>query len=615
MALSPEMDPGYGTGYETADSTKRNRRLKKKRSKNAVDKDDSSRKDGYETDDGYVSSTPKKQRSRFFRMPNRSKTNVDRDEEERIVPPVPALPTPAPTPFRLPIAARFATTLGDINAHRTVDPPQPTTIKKKEQPSWTLTPDTSLAATLDSVFGLAEAPKAPVREPTVEESPLRKDSMRTTASTSTMGSSSESSSGSFFSKFSGSTPSSSTTSSPVTRRPPISYPLTRAPSPQQQSPPPPPTILLRKATSASNVKQRNLTVNTDNRGASNAGSSFVMISPIPEGDSTPSPRRQPFFGRPINPPSPNPSNASTIRPDPELLGATPTIESRLSPRPNSPGLPNSPRAGSPARAPSPSGRSRSPGLPRSPRAPAMLAPTRAYVHRDLPTPSPPPTMALPSVPSEFAQAQAQAQRQIQMPVRTVQDKARIRAPSPMGSGNVPQRGRESPFPVAKSRNAPTAAAVGLDARVPRYRELQNSTPQNGYRAQDDFTDDDSVCEDAADMQDVLERFSSDDSGSEAGHGHALERKDSTLLSPYQQQQQVRFAQPSRSSVSVYSVASTDDGYARKSVEGGQLLDESRSEETRGRFVKRVGEMYEQNGREMGVVPAVPRVPAWVGERF
>ncbi|KAF9262865.1 hypothetical protein L218DRAFT_1000103 [Marasmius fiardii PR-910] len=116
------------SGAETPSSTRSKSRGKlRKRSKSRSRKGGDA---GYETDDGYMSSTPgsekslnkSKSRSRFFKLGNRSKSHVPSDDEHEAPPPVPVPPLPQPQ-FRLPIAARFATTLGDLNKGATVEPP------------------------------------------------------------------------------------------------------------------------------------------------------------------------------------------------------------------------------------------------------------------------------------------------------------------------------------------------------------------------------------------------------------------------------------------------------------------------------------------------------------
>ncbi|KAJ6466604.1 hypothetical protein C8R47DRAFT_1326241 [Mycena vitilis] len=64
---------------------------------------------GYETDDGYVSSSgkPKKGRSRFFSLRKKSSDS----QSEAMPEPVPPMPEPPREVFDLPIASRFATTL------------------------------------------------------------------------------------------------------------------------------------------------------------------------------------------------------------------------------------------------------------------------------------------------------------------------------------------------------------------------------------------------------------------------------------------------------------------------------------------------------------------------
>ncbi|KAG7088154.1 hypothetical protein E1B28_012175 [Marasmius oreades] len=119
-------DADYDTDASASGRSKSRGKLRK-RSKSRTRKGAG---EGYETDDGYMSSTPasektlhkSKSRSRFFKLGNRSKSHVTSDDEHEAPPPVPVVPQPQ-TQFRLPIAARFATTLGDLNKGATVEPP------------------------------------------------------------------------------------------------------------------------------------------------------------------------------------------------------------------------------------------------------------------------------------------------------------------------------------------------------------------------------------------------------------------------------------------------------------------------------------------------------------
>ncbi|EEB88364.1 hypothetical protein MPER_13837, partial [Moniliophthora perniciosa FA553] len=124
-AKASERDIADIAGYETdATSSGKTRMKLKKKSKSRKANGDT----GYETDDGYISSTAghpalhkSKSKSRFFKLGNRSKTQIDDDESREVPPPVP-IPPPLPV-FRLPIAERFATTLGDVNRGATAEPP------------------------------------------------------------------------------------------------------------------------------------------------------------------------------------------------------------------------------------------------------------------------------------------------------------------------------------------------------------------------------------------------------------------------------------------------------------------------------------------------------------
>lgn len=114
-------DAGYATGYETDGGASISAKRKpKSRKKSKTAGDSGGGEAGYETDDGYMSTPGRSKTKRFFRLGNRSKSNVDLDEQPKSS--VDEVPPPMPV-FHLPIAARFATTLGNLNAGATVDPP------------------------------------------------------------------------------------------------------------------------------------------------------------------------------------------------------------------------------------------------------------------------------------------------------------------------------------------------------------------------------------------------------------------------------------------------------------------------------------------------------------
>ncbi|KAK1223354.1 hypothetical protein PQX77_013753 [Marasmius sp. AFHP31] len=114
---------GYETDATSGGRSKSRTGKLRKRSKSRAGKKGGDA--GYETDDGYVSSSEKtlnkqKSKSRFFKLPNRSKNHVPDEDEKDPIPPPPPLPASSATQspqaqFRLPIAARFATTLGNVN--------------------------------------------------------------------------------------------------------------------------------------------------------------------------------------------------------------------------------------------------------------------------------------------------------------------------------------------------------------------------------------------------------------------------------------------------------------------------------------------------------------------
>lgn len=132
-AKKMEKESGFTTGYDT-DAVDATSNVKKSKKKSKVK---SNPDGGFETDDGNMSSTSsKKPKSKFFRLGNRSKGEVDREEESEI-PPVPELP-----PIH-PIADKFATTLSlDIIDARSLTP-TPAASLYSSQPSFTSSFETS----------------------------------------------------------------------------------------------------------------------------------------------------------------------------------------------------------------------------------------------------------------------------------------------------------------------------------------------------------------------------------------------------------------------------------------------------------------------------------------
>ncbi|KAF9050883.1 hypothetical protein BDZ89DRAFT_1057322 [Hymenopellis radicata] len=531
------MDPGYATGYET-DSVPPSigkksgkTKLKKKKSKAAVAADA-----GYETDDGYVSSGTtmgKSKKSRLFRLGNRGTS------------PPPPLPEPPAPVFRLPIAARFATTLGDLNANATADPPGPPL--PPPQPSTVALRDVSSPApTLDSLF-LRDADRDSLDAPestaahSVDHIPTqvfnsaarRRGHINIASSDSSDNHGSTSTGHSFFSKW---TTSSASSSSPQSKHPPISYPLTRSPSP------PSPTVVQKSSFSNLTSQKRapeSLTIDSSltvpdstSRNPSPGGwSPFVVVTPNPP-------------GTPDRSASPVPNNVR-----PMFLARNLASRAHLTVDLN----PSTDLV-----MPTPSPRARSPAFP--------LSPSQIIAQRDLPPPSPPPTVSLPQVPEDqgyFSQQQTSRQRRqfvLNPPV-------------------IPKRGKESPFPSRPVLTSPNATVTqpGLSARVKvkRYRELY-TLPK--------AWDDEPVEEPPEVMRDVIARFkrTSDESSASDELHVALERNQSSE------------ALDSRSD----EISHTWSGDEEVTQVRTSIMDIEKSEVARERFVQRIEAMFDQNGREL-----------------
>ncbi|KAL0574947.1 hypothetical protein V5O48_007021 [Marasmius crinis-equi] len=177
-----ETRDGYETDATTGGGRSKSRGGKlRKRSKSRPRKG-ASGDAGYETDDGYMSSGPapdktlnkSKSKSRFFKLGNRSKSHVPSDDEREPPPPLP-VPQPPPQPqFRLPIAARFATTLGDVNRGALVEPPVIPQQEEKKQPSYLTTGNGSLELSRpDSVDFSTAMSKAFASTSSQQESPTK----------------------------------------------------------------------------------------------------------------------------------------------------------------------------------------------------------------------------------------------------------------------------------------------------------------------------------------------------------------------------------------------------------------------------------------------------------
>ncbi|KAJ7841306.1 hypothetical protein B0H14DRAFT_1045960 [Mycena olivaceomarginata] len=250
--------------------------------------------------------------------------------------------------------------------------------------------------------------------------------------------------------------------------------------------------------------------------------------------------------------------------------------------------------------------------------------------------------------------------------------------SPVSAGGV-QRGRAAPFPtqpVSGSRPAPGSLGPGLAARakVQRYRDLYAiqipATPDDARRARfadevddevdirvEDWDEDDRGGReeyeyeaeedgDGEEMREVLGRFRDPHTQREEKGRRmaiALERNNSGALRPGIGRP-IRPSSPSPSRPAEFDDArypqgaySDDDEASRYPdedrtagrstmyrVEGGRetmrwsgytvdtrasFLDVDKSEQARGALVNRVGEMFDLSGRERSAAPPVPKLPA------
>ncbi|KAF9059035.1 hypothetical protein BDP27DRAFT_527634 [Rhodocollybia butyracea] len=239
-----DVDAGYATGYDTdAASTSKSRAKLKKKTKTR-------KADGYETeDDGYMSTSTNhpplrktKSKSRFFKLGNRSKRSIDEDETVRspveVTPPVPA---PA---FRLPIAARFATTLNLDTDNALLDPPiGPLGMPAAQSPSLLSgSPSTPAPGSIHrNAFNedVESVTSAPAPSTTTTASTSKRTIIRFASDSSDNHGTGSSNGHSFLSRFTATSSSSASTtgsmSTPPVKSLNISYPLTRSSSPS--SPP------------------------------------------------------------------------------------------------------------------------------------------------------------------------------------------------------------------------------------------------------------------------------------------------------------------------------------------------------------------------------------------
>ncbi|KAF5343903.1 hypothetical protein D9758_012136 [Tetrapyrgos nigripes] len=489
-----EEDAGYATGYET-DSVASKPRTKLRKKKKQLASGDA----GYETDDGYISSatSKSKSKSRFFRLGNRSKSTVDDDDR----PPedIPAVPVPPPV-FRLPIAERFATTLGNLNANATVEPPlygPPMTAapsspetpsiptpKEPEQETLLLKRQSSLLTSINNSLSKRTSPAIRFRDS--DSSGERSGAVSPTLSGTTT----------IFRRLS------INSSSPTRPKPTISYPLERAP-------PSPPSSYTRDTTSSPVPPSASGMARSPSKRV--PGPLFIHRIPsdqkIPTllganskddliAPATPSPILSPFVVVTPNPATPSPDVNSNLLSATGLRPTSSGYNQKLSPSTGFTPLSRTPSNENVIVVPSADYIVPSPGL---------LPPNTSVFHHhgyEIPPPSPPPTSPLPRVPghahngvngearpetssedshdSSYGHGSGDGYFSSQQEQRYPNNHL---SPSPIpGSAAAsrsptPRRGVESPFPTrpaaAKSGNGAGFGAGGFENRVkvPRYRDL------------------------------------------------------------------------------------------------------------------------------------------------
>ncbi|KAJ6630998.1 hypothetical protein B0H10DRAFT_702776 [Mycena sp. CBHHK59/15] len=573
---------------------------------------------GYETDDGYVSSSGKpksKGRSRFFSL---RRAKADPAPEPTVVEPVP--PMPERELFPLPIAERFATTLGNSSAA----PSRSTTPLLPPSQPFASTTSSSSSASLSSSSNSLLTPgdqdsfgtgllsfNANGMRPFEDAQSVRSghvpDKSFNSAITVTPASYQQDQASSR-SKFM------------------ISYPLTREPSP------PSPLASQAGPRDTRPVKAKHIP-------------SPITLSPHPSNHLHP--------GLGSRAPSPSPVGSPFVVLTPINTTGSPNGSARaVSPAPSSVVVASSDYI-VPSRAPSPL-------LP----SPNVLSSPNVLAYYDIPPPSPPPNAPLPRPPH----APPSATRDLGGLPRLrglSQDRGGRLAqdfPSPMSAGPSPlsagpspgsagvQRGRAAPFPtrpVGQPRAGTGHVGPGLEARakVERYRDLYAiqipaAPVRGGGSARPRYDDDeeagvdirveeyDDADEDREEMLGVLDRFHEPRDEPERA-GSALGRNDSGVLRP---KKHTRF-EDERNPKPMLEYYSNNDEASQYPDEdktagratmyrfdhGGRdtmyseysrasFLDVEKSEKARDRLVEHVGAIFDLSGRERSVIPPMPKVP-------
>ncbi|KAJ6544070.1 hypothetical protein B0H19DRAFT_1169507 [Mycena capillaripes] len=611
---------------------------------------------GYETDDGYVSSSGKpksKGRSRFFSL----RRKQDSASEPAVVEPVPPMPEPREV-FELPIASRFATTpegggsAAPSRSETPLLPPSRPFASSSSSPSSSsanslLTPGDRDSFGNGSLSMNSDGGKG--YNSTLSPASVSQDQLSSSRSVSPQPPTSNSNSKSKFA---------------------ISFPLSRTASPNSQNSDSakakhvPSPITLAPPPSSSN------SLNSRAPSPSPFGSPFVLLTPI---NTSPG-------GAPLRASSPSPSTATD-----NIVASTDFI---VPSRTGSPLPPPSPNVLAYYDVPPPSPPPVGP-LPRIPRAPPVSGSNRepalgvarlrsisqdrngGGIGRSV-SPSPTSTRA-------------------QGTLRPLSPTSASGAPSPISPGV--QRGRAAPFPTQPLTSARAAGAGGAGgagvgigpglaarAKVQRYRDLYAiqipPTPPAARAAMSarPYDDDDEVDirveewvderggeEEEADreMLGVLGRFR-DTGAREQGRrmGIALERNNSGALRPgagivrrspspgarsptvdeYVRANADRYAvgayldddeasrYPDEEKTAGRSTMYRVDHSGRETMRWSEyssrasFLDLDKSEKARGQLVDRVGAMFDLSGRERAAVPPVPKLPAGLlagpgGNRF
>ncbi|KAF7295199.1 hypothetical protein MIND_01058700 [Mycena indigotica] len=556
---------------------------------------------GYETDDGYVSSSGKKAKTRrFFSLRKKESTSELAPEPE----PVP--PLPQHEAFDLPIASRFATTLppSGSRAETPLMPPARPFASGSSSPSSA----SSLLTPNDPDSSAANSPLISTTSSRFDEDGLHDRSHSTGMDRPVSPLVASNSKSKFL----------------------ISLPLTRT---GEQSSPSKAKTHLAPISLSPNPPMSGLNSRSVSPGPSPMGSPFVLLTPI---NTSSNPRVH----------SPANSGSTDIIPSTDFI-----VPSRsASPLPPSPNVlsyydvpPPSPPPTGPLPRPPPS-RDVGPGIARL----RNMSRDRNGVQEGLsPIPRDPGSRSV--SPSPISSPWSTGGRLSPLPL----------SPGARSPISPTQRGRAAPFPsqpIIPSRSAPnTGLGPGLAARVQveRYRDLYAiqipDQTRDRYRDEDETSvnirvqeGSDEEVEDDPEITGVLGRFRQP--VNRERDAAALERNNSGALRPGTNTRRVRFSPQRSPTREAYSEEEEDDDDASlypddertagrktmflfdKSSSGNEddtigargtvyseysrasFMDNGKSEVARGRLVDRVGAMFDSTGRERPAAPPVPRLP-------